>query len=373
MLHFFRLVTFFSVLLLATGVVAEPPTGPQLSGGEPQPCVILVTIDGLRWQELLEGADQRLINEEHGNVDGPDELRARLWRESASERRELLMPFMWSTIREQGQILGDGSKGSSVRVTNGLNFSYPGYSEILCGFADSSIDSNAKTNNQNTTVLEWLHDKSAYRGSVFAFASWDVFPFIINSQRSGIPVNAGWQPFEGFDDQRQQADLNRLAAEMPKYWRGVRYDAFTIRGALTCLKERRPRVLYVALGETDDWGHAGRYDLYLHAAEQSDDYLRQLWETAQSLPTHRGRTTMIVTTDHGRGDGRESWKSHGESLPESDRIWIAAIGPEVPALGLRGDVQGTQSQVAATLATALGEAFHASDPRVAAPIEFTPR
>ena len=198
-----------------------------------------------------------------------------------------------------------------------------------------------------------------------------MFPYIINSQRSGIPVNAGWQPFDHFADATRQAELNQMASEIPKYWQGVRYDAFTIRGALACLQERQPRVLYVALGETDDWAHAGRYDLYLHAAEQSDSYLRRLWETAQSLTTHRGRTTMIVTTDHGRGDGRESWKSHGESLPESDRIWIAAIGPKIPALGVRSDVQATQSQVAASVAAACDETFGTADQSIATPIDFT--
>ncbi|MGI8992391.1 MAG: hypothetical protein ACR2I2_22775, partial [Bryobacteraceae bacterium] len=43
-------------------------------------------------------------------------------------------------------------------VTNGLNFSYPGYSETLCGFADPRIKSNDKVPNPNVTVLEWLAD-----------------------------------------------------------------------------------------------------------------------------------------------------------------------------------------------------------------------
>ena len=78
-------------------------------------------------------------------------------------------------------------------VTNGYNFSYPGYSEILCGFADPGIDSNAKKNNTNITVLEWLTQKPGFEKSAVAFGSWDVFPFIINETRSGIPVNAGWE------------------------------------------------------------------------------------------------------------------------------------------------------------------------------------
>jgi hypothetical protein len=31
-------------------------------------------------------------------------------------------------------------------------------------------------------------------------------------------------------------------------------------------------------GETDDWGHEGRYDLYLHAARNFDQFVRILWK-----------------------------------------------------------------------------------------------
>ena len=280
------------------------------------------------------------------------------------------MPFLWNKIQKEGQIIGAPSKGSEVRVTNGLNFSYPGYSELLCGYVDPKIDSNDKKNNPNKTVLEWLNQRPRYKDSVFAFASWDVFPFIINTERSGVPVNAGWQPFTNIRDKDVEAELNAMAADLPRYWENVRYDAFTFRGALACLRDERPKVLYVALGETDDWGHAGRYDLYLQAAHQSDEYLRRLWEAAQLVGSHRYRTTMIVTTDHGRGNGRESWKSHGKSLPESDRIWLGAIGPNIPAKGERTGLNATQSQVAATVAAALGEDYQATDSRIAKPIQF---
>jgi hypothetical protein len=332
--------------------------------------VIFVTLDGLRWQELFRGADERLMNQEWGNVDNPDSLTQRFWRDDVQSRREVLLPFVWGTIARQGQILGDPRRQCEVRVTNDQHFSYPGYNEILCGFADPKITSNAKQYNQNVTVLEWLHRKPGFAGRVFAFTSWDVFPFIINTRRSGLPVNAGWQQLDGMADAAQQQILNDLANELPRYWSSVRYDAFTFRGALDCLEHRKPRVLYVALGETDDWAHAGRYDLYLHSAQQSDDYIRRLWEVAQKNPRTRGRTTLIITTDHGRGNGREDWKSHSTSIPGCDRIWFAALGPGVPPLGIRESLRCTQSQAAATVAAAVGEDFTAFDPRVADPLRF---
>ena len=92
-------------------------------------------------------------------------------------------------------------------------------------------------------------------------------------------------------------------------------------------------MLYIGMGETDEFGHGGRYDHYLHSAHAVDENLRTLWNTVQSLPEYRNKTTMIVTTDHGRGNAPDEWKSHGEKIGGSDRIWIAIIGPDTPALG----------------------------------------
>lgn len=323
--------------------------------------VILVTLDGLRWQEVFSGAEESLIDGESGGVKEVEAVRERFWRDSPEERRAQLMPFFWETIATHGRVFGNPEQRSVARVTNGLNFSYPGYNEILTGRADPRIDSNDKRPNPNVTVLEWLHAKEGYRGRVAAFCSWDVFPYIINDRRSGIPVNAGWQRLAGDDDDRDLADLDRLSDELPRYWHNVRYDYFTFRGALASLRNAQPRVLYVSLGETDDWAHARRYDLYLDAAQRNDRYLGELWTAVQTLPEYANRTSLIVTTDHGRGETRADWISHGQDIPGSHLIWIAVLGPDTLP-GAPPEGPATQSQVAATLAALLGEDFHAAHP-----------
>ena len=353
----------WSTLLLAIWFVAP------LYGRETEN-VILITMDGLRWQELFGGADQRLINKDAGGVSQVDAVQQRFWREDSRQRRELLMPFFWNVVAKHGQVWGDPAGDSVVKVTNGHYFSYPGYNELLCGFGDERIDSNDKNPNPNISVLEWLHKMPQFQSRVAVFASWDVFPFILNAKRSGILVNAGWQPLPVSSTASDIRALNGLADELPKYWHNVRYDVFTFRGALEHLRTEQPRVLYVALGETDDWAHAGRYDLYLDAAYRIDQYVRRLWETAQSLPQYNGKTSLVITTDHGRGDGREGWKSHSAEIPGSDRMWIAVMGPDTPAAGIRHNVRATQSQVAATVAMLLGHQFQRVDPRIAAPLQF---
>jgi hypothetical protein len=267
-------------------------------------------------------------------------------------------------VAKEGQVFGDPEHNSAALVTNGKNFSYPGYNEILAGFGDPRIDSNDKRPNPNVTVLEFLARRPGFEGRVAAVTSWDTFPWIINTERSGVPVHAGWRPID-FADSPEVRQLNALVRELPKAWHEVRYDYWTLRAAELWLVERQPRVLYVSFGETDDWAHDGRYDLVLDAAHRTDDYLRRLWNLLQSQPQYAGKTSLVITTDHGRGDDRDGWRSHRADLPGSERIWIAVLGPDTPPVGLRQDVQVTQGQVAATVAELLGEDFRAISPQAA--------
>ena len=329
--------------------------------------VIFVMSDGLRWQEVFNGAEAALMDKDHGGVADAESLRKAYWRDSVPERRAALLPFLWSVMAKQGQVWGNRQAGSEAWVTNGFNFSYPGYNETLTGIADPRVKSNDKIPNPNVTVFEWLHGKPGYRGKVAAFGSWDVFPFIFNGPRAGFPVNAGYDPLTVPPVTPAIALLNRLKAET-RIWDGECYDSFLFHTALEYLKLHKPRVIFVGLGDTDEFAHDGRYDLYLDAAHRADAYVRELWDTVQGMKEYRGKTALIFTPDHGRGEGPQ-WKSHGEKVPDSKNIWMSFLGPDVKPLGERKYVAGiTQSQIAATLAALLGEDYAAAMPNAGKPI-----
>lgn len=330
--------------------------------------IIFVMTDGLRWQELFDGAEEALMTKEAGGVENPAALKARYWRNEESERRAALMPFVWSTMAKGGQIFGNRAKQSDARVTNSFFFSYPGYSETLCGFADGRIDSNDNIPNPNVTVLEWLNAIPAFHGKVAAFGAWNVIASAVNGERGRFPSNAGWPPFNDLEGNAQIAFLNRLKGEMPRMWKDEPFDTFPYQTALAYLRERKPRVLYLSLGETDEWAHDGKYELYLDAAHRVDTYLNELWSTVQSMDQYRGKTTLIFSPDHGRGHGPE-WKDHGQKVPESKYIWMAFLGPDTPARGERTQTPPVlQNQIAATLAALLGEDYSGAVSKAGHPI-----
>jgi hypothetical protein len=335
--------------------------------------VVVVMLDGMRWQDVFRGADPELIK-----TLGPDALgdakertanaQHLYWRDTPADRRQALMPFLWSVVATQGQIFGNRDLASDSHVTNGLNFSYPGYSETLTGIADPRIHSNDNVPNPNVTVFEWLNGKPAFAGKVAAFGAWDVFNGIFNRERCGFVVNAGYDPLTAIPATPQIELLNELKAETVRIWPDEAFDPLPFHTAVEYVKANKPRVLFLGLGETDDWAHGNSYAEYLNAAHRDDSYLRQLWEQLQSMPEYQGKTTLIVLPDHGRGVGAE-WTSHGQKIPASKETWMAYLGPDTAAKGERQQVDPvTESQVAATLAALLGEDYHAAVPQAATAI-----
>jgi hypothetical protein len=321
--------------------------------GQPAENVILVTFDGFRWQEVFHGADTSLMKQQKFLKD--DQVREKYWRTETEARRKALLPFIWTTVATQGQIHGNRTAGSHVNVTNTMWFSYPGYQEILSGFADDArVTSNDKVYNPNETVLEYLHKQPGFHGKVAAFTSWDVFPFIINDRRSGVYVNSGEVAATQAPITEREQQINLLMTSTPNMLHGVRLDAFTFYYSLEYLRKNKPKVLYLSFDETDDFAHSGEYAGYLNAANKTDRFLAELWEFVQSDPAYKNKTTLVITTDHGRGPGAEDWKSHGAKVKGADEIWIAMIGPGIAPTGESKSGQRQQNQVAATLAACLG-------------------
>jgi membrane-anchored protein YejM (alkaline phosphatase superfamily) len=329
--------------------------------------VILITIDGLRWQEAFSGADRQIMdNDSFVSADDRGALEERFWAATPTSRRRKLMPFVWDSVSTLGVIFGNRSAGSRVNITNSRAFSYPGYNEILTGFADDRIDSNDKNNNANVTVLEWLNMQEELKGKVAAYASWDVFPYIINESRAELPVNAGFEPVRGVVS-RTESVLNKLQVEIETPWESERFDGFTHYLAMEYLARERPRLLYIGYGDTDEYAHSGDYGAYLTAANRVDSYIAQLWNWVQSDPEYRDKTTFVVAVDHGRGTG-ERWVGHGADWEGSDAVWIAVFGPDTPPLGeYRERSQLYQDQIAATVAAFLGYNYSNARP-VGAPI-----
>jgi hypothetical protein len=355
--------------LLALGSVFWPATAQEVR--DPGDNVVLITLDGARTEEIFGGLQldvlKSTMREKQVVEDSP--AYRRFWAATPEERRQKLMPFFWSLVTREGSIAGNRRLGSSVRLTNGHWFSYPGYSEMLLGEAhDDEIKSNDPIRNPYTTVLETLRDRLRLPAEkVATFASWSVFNEIVEHEAGKTFVNAGVEPL-GLAGAAIQA-INTLQQQAVTPWDNTRSDAFTFYLAMAHVAAARPRVLYLAFDETDDWAHDGRYERVLDAFARTDLYLKELWSWVQNDAGYRGRTHLLITTDHGRGHTPADWRDHGAKTDGSQEVWIAFASPKMAFRGeWKGEPALATNQVAATLSQWMGVDWNATRPKAGQPI-----
>ena len=350
-------------------VHAAPPQANNVTPKLKTRAVVLIVLDGFRWQEVFDGPEHDLMDAKHGGAQDAAQLRKDFWRDTPEEGRAALLPFLWTVVAKQGQIYGNRRKGSVAQVTNGFKFSYPGYNEMATGYPDPRINSNEFGPNPNATVFEWLNNLPEFRNQVAIFGTWDTFNDIFRAKQSGLLVRAGWTlPWTEPLTPREQL-LKKLYETSTRVEDDDAPDSFTHEDLLDYLQTHSPRVLFVGYGETDDWAHAGKYDLVLQAAHEDDQRIAELWNTMQAKPEYHDQVTFIITCDHGRGSGLKLWRDHDKNIAGAENIWIAAIGPDTPASGEMANVpRVTQSQIAATIAQLLGQDYRSAVPQAAPPL-----
>lgn len=327
--------------------------------------IIIVTTDGLRWQEVFKGMDTALANNPEFNQGSLLNLYKNYGDREEKESRRKLLPFLWTVVAKEGQLYGNRQLGNKVNNTNPYWFSYPGYSEMMTGYVDSAINTNSYPPNPNETVLEFFNKQPAFKGRVAAFAAWEAFNRILNEDRSAVPVVAAFDDCGGKQPSTREQLINTMRSGSFKPFGDEEcLDMFTHFAAMEWLTKKKPKVLYISYGETDEWAHAGKYQYYLDAARQFDDWLKNIWEFVQADPQYKNNTVLFITTDHGRGDAdKKQWTSHGSDVAGSGETWMAAIGPGIAAKGeINTNMQIYQQQFAQTIAGLLGYTFKANHP-----------
>lgn len=291
------------ILLAALALSLAPPAAAE-------PRAVLVTIDGLRWEEVFHGADPALVS--------TPEDRARYV--DVADRGAALTPFLRSFAAE-GALIGDRRANSCGKVENRYWFSYPGYAEMLGGRPNPRIRSNGKTPNDDVTVLEWLHRRPDFAGRVAVFAEWDVVPFIVNAPRSGLPVTVAPQDAPGRDTPTIAAAVGR-SRPIPRVWPGSISATPTPAPmqATTAAILRRPR------RRTPSWRRSGPRSRPTRAPPGRPRSLSPPITAAAKAPANAGGVTAAAAIG-----GRGSRASGGRApTPCGSR---SAVRPSSPAHG----------------------------------------
>ena len=253
-----------TLLLLALGLAV------------PEANVILVTWDGVRREDFLDPAR---------------------------------LPILWSKHAAGGLVLG-GPTGGGMEVADPALVSLPAYQSIFAGALTGCPDNGCGRVRVETFPERVIRELALRRESVAVFASWRNLAEAVEHVPGTITVDAGPDG----------------AGTAP--WDGARGDADTFVAAMRHLAARRPRFLHLALNDSDEWAHQGDLERYRATLRRYDEWLDTLLAWLDGAGDYGRRTTVIVTTDHGRGAGRR-WPRHGAGDPQARFIWLFARGPGV--------------------------------------------
>ncbi|QHL89086.1 sulfatase [Nibribacter ruber] len=130
-----------------------------------------------------------------------------------------------------------------------------------------------------------------------------------------------------------------------------REDAVTVRKAKEIMGQHHPKLVLINLKEPDSQGHAGNWEGYLKAIQQSDQYAYDLWQWLQQDSVYKGTTSLLITNDHGRHTGKR-FNEHGDDCEGCRHISLLMLGPDVKA-GFRPTKARSQVDLAATVAELL--------------------
>lgn len=270
--------------------------------------LVLVTIDGIRWEDVLGESD---------GGQAPD-----------------AMPNLHRFVKERGVVVGGAGCEHDVRAS-GPNFvSLPGYLEMFTGKASATCSHNYCAPVATSTVIDEARAAAHREGDVAVFASWNKYAHAVARDRRAIVLSAGasatsLKAAKSDEKLKFLLEVGQANAGYPGHV-DYRPDLYTARIALRYLETMTPRVLVVGLGDADEQGHRGDIPGYRRAIRRADDFLADL-DRVLARSEEGKDTAVIVTTDHGRA---RSLRSHGASFPESQRVFVAAYGAGIAHRGV---------------------------------------
>ncbi len=357
-------------VILHTGMLLFLLTQPVFSDPLKTRNVILLTLDGVRTQEIFTGLDETIAVHDAQQVYSEiAEVRARYPGATAEQRRAALMPNFWNLLAPQGQVFGNASYGNHVKVQNPVLWSSPGYVEMMTGGPKEVSDNEARRYPWSTAMEVAKKQLGLDYHQVAQIGSWTGYSLAAASQDDAFLMVG---TFDKVPAPFSTPELDKLAAlrsEVMGLWSEGSDDVLTFRMAQNYLLTHQPRLLWIALVNSDDWAHADRYDRYLDYLHLVDGLIGELWQTVQSMDAYRDKTTLIITTDHGRGLQGTDWAEHDIGIPGSADIWLAVIGPATSNIGeVKTPETLYQGQVAATMLQYLGLDYRQLSPKVLPPV-----
>ena len=216
----------------------------------------------------------------------------------------------------------------------------PGHAALLTGVYEG-LDNTGSDTPTNPSIFQcWSKKYKTASSQSWVIASKDKLEVLGNCTRKG---------WEGEFLPRTHCGVNGLGQLS-----GYQDDSLTVVQGLSILNTHHPKLSLFNLREPDYSGHGGIWSEYINGLQKSDEYVKQILEFIKNDPIYAGKTTVFITSDHGRHlDGvQEGVSGHGDDCEGCQRIGLLAIGPDFEP-GKVVETTYSQIDVPATIARML--------------------
>ena len=265
----------------------------------PDPAVFLVSIDGIRNTECFDAPN-------------PADF----------------VPNLWNRLRPLGTIYQNFLNKEQTYTTPGNNTLVNG----AWAFAPN-IGTTMELRAQAPTIFEYYRQANP---AVRPQKTW-----VVAGKANVRHAEYSLHPFYGQD----------YGAEL---WWTHDGDNATWAKMQQVIADYHPTLVFLHLGEVDHAGHTGDWITYTTAIRNADRIVGELWTLLQSDPAYSGRTTLIVTSDHGRhDDDHGGFQHHGGICDGDKRVPFLAVGPDIRA-GLVVTRTAEQIDIAPTIGQIMG-------------------
>lgn len=249
------------------------------------------------------------------------------YTEGFGDTAHTYVPRMWE-LAQEGAII-------EPFLNDGYTYTSRAIPAIWCGswtemyqFSDPDCGGDQNSYSRSPTVFEYFRKQQLQPEEQCIYVLKDV----------GCPWKASFDPDYG-----------------PEYWPMYHSEGSTDLAvwsqARVVLDTYEPTFMMLYLAEVDNAGHSGNWAYYTSAIATADRIVGELWEYLQAHPAYAGRTTLLVTNDHGRHTF--DWTGHGCSCAGCRTIQLLALGPDIVP-GLVSNLPRTLRDITPTVGELLG-------------------
>jgi hypothetical protein len=298
--HMLRLLTIVILFCVFSTSIATTKPNHQIKH------VIYITLDGTRWQDIyLDHSHLKTFWEKHAN--------------------KVIFYGMPNTK-------------TSISVAS-IPTSLPSYQSQMSGAIQPCYGNQCGRITVQTFPEALIEKMQLQKQDVAVFSSWYEIGYSAEHVYGTIYTNTG--NFPVYDPNTQTADSVMYDLNMQQnnnHGRGesLRYDKYTFAQAIHYFEVYKPRFLWISLDESDEAAHTGNLQAYHEALNFYDYVLDEVFTKLKNMQIE-DETMLIVTTDHGRGNG-PLWTSHGPGMFASKQTWAFVMNGNLKPVSQSRDI-----------------------------------